>query len=178
SVFPSVENLRIEEGTLRWNEVIGAGGYNIYYLQGGPSKHGEREYLTTVRQNNSLDNIQPGVYSVIAFSLNETLFSDWTSAESIWLHDDGSVSRPTATNDTTVEYFGLNDERYLVETNCSNSPSPCIASCKTDQTSGYATGGYCYSGTATINSTGSKDRYSCHSTSTGNIIVAGVYCVR
>lgn len=175
--FPSVENLRFEDTTLMWDEVPDAGGYNIYYYDGGPSKFGiSPEYLTTVNNTTSLSGAQPGIYRVIAFSDDAMLFSDSASAKNIWLKTDGTVDDFTG-NGADVTFYGTDNERYIVETTCNNEATGlCIASCDENDNTGYITGGYCSSSALQINASGHTDHYRCFTSEVGSDIVAGAYC--
>ena len=177
--FPSVENLRFQDDTLVWDEVSGAGGYNIYYVEGGPSKFGvSLEYLTTVKNTTSFGGAQPGIYQVIAFSEDQMSYSDSASAKSIWLKTDGTSDDFTGgSGGTDITYYGTDNERYLVKTNCTDDATGvCIASCNEDGNSGYVTGGFCSASSPHINSSGHTDHYSCYAPEGATLMTAGAYC--
>lgn len=180
--FPSVQNLFIEDNTLSWDAVANAGGYNIYYLPGGPSKNATVEYFTTVKNATSLSDIQPGVYSVIAFSEDETQFSESSSAPFIWLRPDGVVDNPDGpdgpgdTISTTITFYGNNNDRYLVETECTDEVGICTANCNYEGNAGYITGGFCSASDSHLNSSGYIDHYQCYAPNGAAVMTAGAYC--
>ncbi len=173
------QNIQINDNTLSWDAVADAGGYNIYYFAGGPSKFGvETEYLTTVKNATSYSDLQPGIYSVVAFNEAATIFGNKSAA--IWLRDDGTVDDFTDSRaGTTVTLMGSNDDRYRVETRCVDEGSSiCVASCNTDGLEGIVTGGYCSASDAHINASGGTDAYQCYSPTGASLITAGAYCLR
>lgn len=107
------------------------------------------EFYTTVRNATFLNDIQAGVYSVIAFSEDETQFSPSSSAQTIWLRPDevvvpGGTGDPPGNNEsTTIIFYGNNNDRFLVETNCTGDVRNCIANCNYENNVGYITGGFC-----------------------------------
>jgi len=173
--FPAVQNLRYENNTLMWDAVVDAGGYNLYYSS-GPSKHGLfSEYLTTVKNATTYSEVIPGIYQVVAFNQEETLFSEQSTAKLIWIREDGTVDNFDS-DGSTVTYYGANNERYLVETRCSDGSSTCTANCNAEGNTGYVTGGFCSASEAHINASGYTDHYSCYAPTNASVITTGVYC--
>lgn len=170
--FPSVENLRYENEALVWDAVPGAAGYNIYH-SAGPSKFGtDLYYLATVKGTNSYSTIQSGFYRVIAFNFEETLYSDSSESEMIWVRSDRVIN--INSNNTVVTRYDFND-RYLVETTCEDAAA-CAASCETDGNVGSITGGFCHSTSTHVNSSGDALSYRCETPNSAGTIVAGAYC--
>lgn len=184
--FPAVQNLQINDDQLQWDEVADAGGYNVYYYAGGPSKFEiTYDYLSTVKNATSYTGLQPGLYRVVAFNGDGTVFGDLGLARSIWLREDGSVDNGLGDSSTdtdegsTVTFFGADNNRYIVETQCNDeSTGICLASCKTGGNQGVVTGGYCNASEPHINSSGGSDNYSCYSPTFASVITAGAYCVK
>lgn len=175
--FPVVQNLRFEDNQLQWNAVDNAGGYNIYYFPGGPSKFEVKlEYLTTVKNATSYSNVESGLYSIHAFDESETLFSETSAADVIWVKPDGSVDDFKA--ESTVTYLGANQARYLVETQCNNNDggANCTASCTAEGNTGFVTGGFCNADAGSLNASGGTDYYRCDVSAPVTLINVGAYC--
>lgn len=193
--IPAVQNLQISNDTLQWNEVADAGGYNVYYFAGGPSKFEITfDYLSTVKGATSFTGLQPGLYRVIAFNADATVFGEVSSASSIWLREDGSVddsnfadnngddsnvvdNNVADIDNVTITFFGSNNERYIVENQCvEDGAGFCEASCNAEGNQGFATGGYCSSSEPHINASGGEDYYSCSNPEFEGVIIVGAYC--
>ena len=181
--FPAVQNLQIDidSDQLLWDEVADAGGYNVYHHAGGPSRFEITfDYLTTVKNTTSFTGLQTGLYRVVAFNRDATIFGDLDNARTIWLRPDGTVdSGSTASGEgSTVTFITSISNRYIVETQCNNeSTGICVASCNTGENQGIATGGYCSANEPHINASGGGDNYSCYSPTIANMITAGAYCL-
>jgi len=173
--FPSVQNLRYENNALTWDAVANAGGYNVYYSASGPSRHGiSFDYLTTVRNATSYSTTHSGIYYIVAFNQDATVFSPSASAETLWLRDDGVVD--TGEYDgTTVTYYGANNERYLVEQRCTDDLT-CAANCNAEGNTGYVTGGFCSASDAHLNASGHQHHYLCYAPFGAAVMTAGAYC--
>jgi len=180
--FPAVQNLQITSDQLQWDEVADAGGYNVYYYAGGPSKFEITfDYLATVKNATSFAGLQPGLYRVVAFNRDATVYGDLGAARTIWLKEGGSVGNANvgSGDGTTVIFSGSNNDRYIVETECNDaSTGICVASCNTAGNQGVVTGGYCSASKPHINGSGGADNYSCYSPTLASVITAGAYCVK
>lgn len=181
--FPSVQNLQINNDQLSWDEVADAGGYNVYFHAGGPSKFDITfDYLATVKNTTSFTGLQSGLYRVVAFNNDATVFGDLDTANTIWLRPDGTVDdgsgSPVSVEGSSVTFIGSNGNRYIVETECTEeSTGICVASCNAGGNQGIVTGGYCSASEPHINASGGGDNYTCYSPTNANVITAGAYCL-
>lgn len=177
--FPAVQNLHINGDHLHWDEVADAGGYNVYFYAGGPSKFEITfDYLATVKNTTTYSGLQTGIYKVVAFNSDATAFGDLDSARSIWLKPDGTVDNFNLVG-STVMPIGESGQRYIVENRCvDESTGICVASCNTGGNQGVVTGGYCSASESRVNASGGENSYSCYSPDIASEIVAGAYCLR
>ncbi len=166
--FPNPENVRIENGTLKWDAVDTAGGYNIYFDAGTDESAVPLTYIDTVKGATEYQLERNGTFSVVSFNQDASLFSNQFSPSVRVVFDDGIT---------------FEDPVQLFSVVCGNVQpgEPCVASCPGPSNSGdsfYATGGTCstFDGVE-VRASGEQTSFSCDVQTVSNEVRAQVYCL-
>ncbi len=172
--FPTPENVRIEDGVLRWNAVPEAGGYNILFNARdvrGFFNLRNMNYLDTVIDATEYNVTQVGTYQVIAFNENASLFSPTINqGDAYYNPDDLNVGQPTS-----ILEMNLMQVRSVTCENVEPGGS-CRAVCPLEHD--IATGGACStSDIIEADATATTISYQCTVPLFSGFVTAQVYCL-
>jgi len=166
--FPNPENVRVESGVLKWNEVDNAGGYNVYFTAEIGESAAPLTYIETIKGATEFQLESNGTYSVVSFNADATLFSNQFSPDVRVVFEGGT---------------NFNEPVQLFSVTCGNVQlgESCVASCPGStnaNSSFYATGGACStSDSVEVGASGDLSSYSCTVLTASREVRAQVYCL-